>query len=130
MSSAADNDSNDEVPYFRAVKLLEYCKELAEYKYDLPGHTFVSMLNEVVKMIKELGSALKMARDDISEKAEILTLRLDELKERAKTSPSGAPSPPLKVGQPHKDEESPDDIRLTLQYLIKDEVSISFVYLN
>ena len=76
-------------------------------------------------MIKAMGSALKMARDDIEEKAGILMVRQGELEERAKTSSEGKAKPPVKDGEgTPPDNESEDEIRLTLQYMVKDEVRI------
>eukprot|EP01138_Halocafeteria_seosinensis_P016347 gb/GECG01016678.1/.p1 GENE.gb/GECG01016678.1/~~gb/GECG01016678.1/.p1 ORF type:complete len:249 (+),score=42.21 gb/GECG01016678.1/:1-747(+) len=123
MSAESNVPTDDEVSYFRADKLVEHLQELEKHTADIPIDRFVKMSHEVVKMIRALGSALKMARDDIEEKSEILIVRKGELEERSKSSTSGTTKAPIKDGEGSPPEnESEDEIRLTLQYMVKDEM--------
>ena len=107
---------------FNADALLLHYTACVDYTGDVPARPFIDGCAEICRLISTLGSAFKIASDDVGEKVELLTYRMNELAMRADTAGWEAPvqAPPGADGEPAA--PAGEKVRMTLQYLVQDEI--------
>jgi hypothetical protein len=135
---------------FNPDVLVHEVAKMRGHLHDLPARAFVRFCCEVGRLIKVLGTVFKMASEDVEEKTAILTVRLNELDKRAKEVGLEAPRldapPPAPAPAPDAPAPAPDAatatapaaapaaderrVRLTLQFLIADELARGVAAVN
>ena len=93
--------------------------KLLEHTRDTPIDQFVSACKEMKNVLHALGG-LSIANKDLNQKLEIISDRLETMQEREKKNG-------LKRKEPFTDdqkiEEETEDIRYTIQWIVKDEIN-------